>query len=52
MKTILLATSVALAAFAAPARQDRAPAPEISSFTGPRAEIFGGWDRVRRACPP
>jgi len=47
MKTILLASSVALAAFAAPAfAQDGAPAPEISSFTGPRAEIFGGWDRV------
>jgi len=47
MKTILLASSVALAAAAAPAfAQDTAPAPDAMSFTGPRAEIFGGWDRV------
>jgi outer membrane immunogenic protein len=58
MKTILLATSAFLVASAAPAlAQDAAPAPtdtttttsapsEGASFTGPRAEIFGGWDRV------
>ncbi len=61
MKTILLATSAFLVAAAAPAlAQDATPAPADSasttatttgptdgaSFTGPRAEIFGGWDRV------
>ena len=59
MKTILLATSAFLVAAAAPAfAQDAAPADTSSTttttsgpsdgatFTGPRAEIFGGWDRV------
>ena len=59
MKTILLATSAFLVAAAAPAfAQDATPAPADTSktttsapsggatFTGPRAEIFGGWDRV------
>jgi len=47
MKIILLASSAILAASAVPAfAQDAAPAPETMSFTGPRAEIFGGWDRV------
>ncbi len=54
MKTILLATGVLLAVSAAPAfAQDAdtaAPAMSAPSdgptFTGPRAEVFGGWDRV------
>jgi len=58
MKTFLLAAGVLLAVSAAPAfAQDAdasaaAPAPTMSApsdgatFTGPRAEIFGGWDRV------
>lgn len=61
MKTILLATSAFLVAAAAPAfAQDAMSAPadtgttttttsapsEGATFTGPRAEIFGGWDRV------
>jgi outer membrane immunogenic protein len=59
MKTILLATSALLVAAAAPAiAQDAAPADTTTTtttttapsdgatFTGPRAEIFGGWDRV------
>ena len=58
MKMFLLATSALLVASAAPAlAQDSstdttaAPTPtaapsEGASFTGPRAEIFGGWDRV------
>lgn len=55
MKTILLASGVLLLASAAPAlAQDTAgptdtttSAPtEGATFTGPRAEIFGGWDRV------
>jgi len=60
MKTILLATSAFLVAAAAPAlAQDATPASADTSstatasgpsdgatFTGPRAEIFGGWDRV------
>lgn len=59
MKTILLATSAFLVAAAAPAfAQDATPAPADTSktttsapsggatFTGPRAEIFGSWDRV------
>ncbi|HET8613836.1 MAG TPA: outer membrane beta-barrel protein [Sphingomonas sp.] len=49
MKTLLLATGALLAASAAPAlAQDAAPAApsEGATFTGPRAEIFGGWDRV------
>lgn len=51
MKTFLLATGALLAAAAAPAlAQDAAPATttglDAPAFTGPRAEIFGGWDRV------
>jgi len=61
MKTILLATSAFLVAAAAPPlAQDASSAPadtsstttatsgpsEGATFTGPRAEIFGGWDRV------
>ena len=53
MKTFLLATGVLLAVSAAPAfAQDADTGPAMSaptdgaSFTGPRAEIFGGWDRV------
>ena len=59
MKMILLATSAFLVAAAAPAfAQDATPAPADAgttttsapsggaTFTGPRAEIFGGWDRV------
>jgi outer membrane immunogenic protein len=53
MKTLLLATAgVLLAASAAPAFAQDAPAPAATAsddgavFTGPRAEIFGGWDRV------
>jgi outer membrane immunogenic protein len=44
MKNIVLATAVALAASASPAyAQDK---PDLAGFTGPRAEIFGGWDRA------
>lgn len=43
MKMILLATSATLLASAAPALAQDAPA---SAFTGPRIEVFGGWDRV------
>ncbi len=51
MKTLpLVSGALLLAAAAAPAlAQDAAPAPatdQVSTFTGPRAEIFGGWDRV------
>jgi len=50
MKTLLLATGAALIASAAPAlAQDAAPTTVSSdgaTFTGPRAEIFGGWDLV------
>jgi outer membrane immunogenic protein len=55
MKTFLLATGVLLAATAVPAfaqDADTTAAPTMSApsdgptFTGPRAEIFGGWDRV------
>jgi outer membrane immunogenic protein len=54
MKNLLLATGALLVASAAPAfAQDAAPAPSattgdspVATFTGPRAEIFGGWDRV------
>jgi outer membrane immunogenic protein len=48
MKTILLAASAALLASTAPALAQDATAPSPSLFTGPRAEIFGGWDRLRR----
>jgi outer membrane immunogenic protein len=49
MKMILLAASAALVASAAPAiAQDSAPMGPDNSFAGPRAEIFGGWDRIRR----
>jgi outer membrane immunogenic protein len=54
MKTFLLATGVLLAVSAAPAFAQDADtaAPTMAApsdgptFTGPRAEIFGGWDRV------
>ena len=54
MKMFLLATGALLAASAAPAFAQDAntstPAMSVPSdaavFTGPRAEIFGGWDRV------
>ena len=48
MKFILLASSALLFASAVPAMAQDAPsAPADSvSFAGPRAEIFGGWDRV------
>jgi outer membrane immunogenic protein len=54
MKTFLLATGVLFAVSASPAfAQDAdtaAPAMSAPSdgatFTGPRAEVFGGWDRV------
>jgi outer membrane immunogenic protein len=50
MKMLLLATGALLVASAAPAfAQDGAmtAAPsDGATFTGPRAEIFGGWDRV------
>jgi outer membrane immunogenic protein len=59
MKSILLATGALLVASAVPAMAQDAPAqsqaPTAStasgisdgpSFTGPRGEIFGGWDRV------
>ncbi len=60
MKTILLATSALLVASATPALAQDAPSADTTattatssatpsdgpSFTGPRAEIFGGWDRV------
>ena len=50
MKTILLATGAALLASAVPAfAQDSGGVPSSpASFTGGRAEIFGGWDRTRR----
>jgi outer membrane immunogenic protein len=50
MKTILLAASALLVATAPAFAQDNtAAAPvSVSSFTGPRAEIFGGWDRTSR----
>lgn len=44
MKMILLATGAALLASAAPALAQDAPV--STAFTGPRAEIFGGWERV------
>ena len=52
MKTLLLAaTGALLAVSAAPAFAQDGSAPAMSAsdgatFTGPRAEIFGGWDRV------
>lgn len=57
MKTILLATGATLLASAVPAFAQDAPASAPadagnaapaanSTFAGPRAEIFGGWDRV------
>ena len=47
MKLTLLLSGAMLAASAAPAlAQDASGPTEAPSFTGPRAEIFGGWDRV------
>ncbi|WBO21010.1 outer membrane protein [Sphingomonas abietis] len=50
MKMFLLATGALLVASAAPAfAQDgtaTAAPSDSATFTGPRAEIFGGWDRV------
>jgi outer membrane immunogenic protein len=51
MKTFLLATSILFVASATPAlAQDSSTTTSTPSdgatFTGPRAEIFGGWDRV------
>jgi len=47
MKTILLITGTALLASVTPAfAQDVAVPADAPTFTGPRAEIFGGWDRV------
>lgn len=58
MKSILFATGALLIASAAPAFAQDASAPADTgastaavatdgpTFTGPRAEIFGGWDRV------
>jgi outer membrane immunogenic protein len=57
MKNILLATGALLVASATPALAQDAPAPADTSaasapstdgptFAGPRAEIFGGWNRV------
>lgn len=53
MKTILLASGALLLASAVPAfAQDTAGpsttsgASDSAAFTGPRAELFGGWDRV------
>jgi outer membrane immunogenic protein len=48
MKTMLFAASIALLASTAPAfAQDATSAAgPSSSFTGPRAEIFGGWNRT------
>lgn len=49
MKIFPVLSGAFLLAVAAPAvAQDAAPtvADGVSTFTGPRAEIFGGWDRV------
>jgi outer membrane immunogenic protein len=49
MTKFLLASSALLLASAVPAFAQDAPAPTIAdqpTFAGPRAEIFGGWDRV------
>jgi outer membrane immunogenic protein len=47
MKTILLASGAALLASAVPAFAQDANS-STPSFTGGRAEIFGGWDRTRQ----
>lgn len=49
MKMILLAASAALLASTAPAFAQDSATDSYNSFAGPRAEIFGGWDRLRRA---
>ncbi|MGN6124180.1 MAG: hypothetical protein ACTHOJ_14645, partial [Sphingomonas oligoaromativorans] len=47
MKTILFASAAFLPAVASPALAQQTAAPaDGPSFAGPRAEIFGGWDRV------
>lgn len=47
MKTILFASAAFLTAVASPALAQQTAAPaDGPSFAGPRAEIFGGWDRV------
>jgi outer membrane immunogenic protein len=45
MKCLSLLATAALAVAATPVLAQDGDAATVSSFTGPRAEIFGGWDR-------